>query len=65
MDFGNYAYMGDYFQNWQQYPMWQYGYGANGNGYNYYNGYNQYGGYQMPLFNYYPQQSLPINFTGG
>ncbi len=59
MDFGNYAYMGDYLQNWQQYPMWQYGYGPYGNSY------NQYDDYQMPLFNYYPQQSLPINFTGG
>ena len=63
MDFGNYAYMGDYLQNWQ-YPMWQYGYGANGSGYNF-NGYNPYGGYQMPLFNYYPQQNTPVNFTGG
>ena len=59
MDFGNYVYMGDYLQNWQQYPMWQYGYGSYGNAC------NQYGSYQMPLFNYYPQQSMPINFTGG
>lgn len=62
MDWSNYAFMNNYLQNWQQYPMLQYGYGPYGTGFN---TYNPYGGYQMPIFNYYPSQSLPINFTGG